>query len=80
MTSFFRSTGTPARAPWFSSLNRNSNELEGAPPFAPFAKGGLLRSNTTDFFLLSLRVLQVHLCCGRIALGFSSPKPRIENG
>lgn len=38
-----------------SSLShRHSPELEGAPPFAPFAKGGLLRPNATLFLLFAL--------------------------
>src|SRR6267378_3859383 len=32
----------------FLSLRRRTTDLEGAPPFAPFAIGGLLRPNTTN--------------------------------
>jgi len=38
----------------FPSLRYPSHELEGAPSFAPFAKGGLLPSNATHLLLFAL--------------------------
>ena len=41
-------------------LGGRTNELEGAPLFAHFAKGGLLRSNATNLPLLGFLNLVGH--------------------
>ena len=43
---------------WFPPQRQTTNDLEGAPFFAPFAKGGLLRSNGNQLPFFSLDFLR----------------------